>query len=289
MSTASHRAASEDEDRFERWRPWIAASLTALLHLLLLLVVLLSPPITFTAPPEGSAAGSRAAVTEVSFIDSAPPSPAPPRTKPASKPKARKPVETPPATARVQTTLVSQADARVSQDERLPDPEVKPAELAETAQQPQATASVERPPPPTQHRDRNWGKPPGMLSKETAPTNLGLGASPTANTGRTSRASSDGPNLSLGGYQVYYDLANEARLQAWRDQGMTELSLPLPGIKELMVCPLETALKRESGPCRLVAPDSPELKTIGDARQVINMKRVYKLGEMLWSGPRPYR
>lgn len=95
--------------------------------------------------------------------------------------------------------------------------------------------------------------------------------------------------MEVGGYQVYYDLLDEARLRAWRDQGMTELFLPLPGTRRLMVCPLEVALRRESSACRLVEPDAPELKNIGDARDVITMQRVYRLGEVLWSGPGAYR
>jgi hypothetical protein len=70
---------------------------------------------------------------------------------------------------------------------------------------------------------------------------------------------------------------------------MTELFLPLPGTRRYMVCPLEIALRRDSGECRLVEPDAPELEAIGDARDVITMQRVYKLGEVLWSGPGAYR
>jgi hypothetical protein len=54
-----------------------------------------------------------------------------------------------------------------------------------------------------------------------------------------------------------------------------------------MVCPLEVALRRGSSECRMVDPDSPQLKVIGDARDVINIQRVYHLGEMVWSGPGP--
>lgn len=95
--------------------------------------------------------------------------------------------------------------------------------------------------------------------------------------------------MEVGSYQVYYDLRSEPRLRAWREQGMTELFLPLPGTQRYMVCPLETALRRESGPCRLLEPDSPELEKIGDAREVIDMQKVYRRGELVWSGPGPYR
>ena len=82
---------------------------------------------------------------------------------------------------------------------------------------------------------------------------------------------------------------DENRLRAWRDQGMTELFLPLPGTRRLMVCPLDIALRRDSGECRLVEPDDPGLKAIGDARDVITMQRIYRLGEVLWRGPGSYR
>lgn len=95
--------------------------------------------------------------------------------------------------------------------------------------------------------------------------------------------------MEVDGYQVYYELISETRLRAWRDQGMTELFLPLPGTRRYMVCPLEVALRRGSGACRMVEPDAPELEAIGDARQVINMQRVYKLGEVVWRGPGPYK
>src|SRR3546814_13278926 len=77
----------------------------------------------------------------------------------------------------------------------------------------------------------------------------------------------------------------ETRLRAWRDQGMTELFLPLPGTRRLMVCPLEIPLHRDSGACRMVEPDDPELEAIGDARDVLTMPRVYSLGEVLRRGP----
>ena len=70
---------------------------------------------------------------------------------------------------------------------------------------------------------------------------------------------------------------------------MTEVFLPLPGVRQLMVCPLETALRRDSGACRLVEPDDPELASIGDAREVIAMYQVYRRGQPVWTGPGPYR
>ena len=116
-----------------------------------------------------------------------------------------------------------------------------------------------------------------------------MARSPAIHRGRSNDAATAQPSMEVGGYQVYYDLLSETRLRAWREQGMTELFMPLPGTRRYMVCPLETALKRESGPCRLLEPDSPELAKIGDAREAINMQRVYKQGEVVWSGPGPYK
>ena len=128
-----------------------------------------------------------------------------------------------------------------------------------------------------------------MLPEDLAPENAGLARSPATDRGRRNDAYNAAPSMEVGGYQVYYDLLSEARLRAWRDQGMTEIFLPLPGTRRYMICPLETALKRESGPCRLLEPDDPELAKIGDAREDINMQKVYRLGEEVWSGPGPYQ
>ncbi|UWX04659.1 hypothetical protein H1235_08420 [Pseudoxanthomonas sp. NC8] len=97
------------------------------------------------------------------------------------------------------------------------------------------------------------------------------------------------PAMEVGGYQVVYDLLGELRLQAWMENGIKELSIPLPGTRYLMVCPAEVALRRGSSKCRLVEPGDPQLKTIGDARQVITVMNVYHRGEMVWRGPGPYR
>ena len=128
-----------------------------------------------------------------------------------------------------------------------------------------------------------------MLPEDTAPVNAGLARSPATDRGRGNDASAAGPSMEVGGYQVYYDLRSENRLRTWREQGMTEIFLLLPGTRRYMACPLETALRRESGPCRLLEPDSPELETIGDAREAIDMQKVYRQGELVWDGPGPYR
>ncbi|MEE7548770.1 type II toxin-antitoxin system RelE/ParE family toxin, partial [Xanthomonas sp. Kuri4-1] len=117
----------------------------------------------------------------------------------------------------------------------------------------------------------------------------GSARSASTDRGRRNDPTAAQASLEVGGYQVWYDLRSATQLRAWMDQGMTELSIPLPGTQYYMVCPAQVALDRGSGKCRLVEPGSPELKTIGDAREVINMIQVYRRGELVWSGPGPYR
>ena len=275
MSKAPRRTGSGPPDPTERRRTWTAALVTALLHGLLVLLVLLSPPITVTPPQEGGAAGSSLQVT---YIDETlrPPSPAP-VPSPRKEQTRKRPAPAPPA-SRVQATPVEQADdSRALQVVDIPasSPEPAPPPSDEPEQAPQRPAQA-------------WGQPPGMLREDLAPVNAGPARSRGTNRGRRNAASS-GTSLEVGGYQVYYDLLDETRLRAWHDQGMTELFLPLPGTRRLMVCPLEIALHRDSGACRMVEPDDSQLEAIGDARDVITMQRVYRLGEVLWRGPGAYR
>lgn len=72
---------------------------------------------------------------------------------------------------------------------------------------------------------------------------------------------------------------DQAATGGFKIQDLTPFPLPLPGTLRLMVCPLEIALRRGSGECRMVEMDSPELKTVGDAREVINIDRVYQWGD----------
>ncbi|MGH8060674.1 MAG: type II toxin-antitoxin system RelE/ParE family toxin [Pseudoxanthomonas sp.] len=284
MSKASSEADTRVESWLERWQHWIAAIISVLLHLLFLFLMLLSSRINVT-PPQGTAGGSRMVVD---FIGATPPQPR--RTTPA-KPAARKPAAKRPAASRVQSTLVTQADHPLPPDadalaEEVPTPM---PDDADDAAQDQAQAPAAAPPPTPQRYPHTWGQPPGMLPEDLAPENAGLARSSSTDRGRRNDASNAAPSMEVGGYQVYYDQRSETRLRAWRDQGMTEIFLPLPGTRRYMVCRLETALKRESGPCRLLEPDSPELKNIGDAREGINMQKVYRQGEEVWSGPGPYR
>lgn len=288
MSQASRRTGSGVQDRAERLQPWIGALVTALVHLLLLLLVMLAPPPITMTEPQGGVAGSRTAVT---FIDESLRVPPPARTSSARTTPPRKPAKAAPAARRIQTTPVAQADDPAPPEvaDSFDSPTTPPA--AESPQPPgePASAPPDRPDVPMKRPDRVWGQPPGMLPQDLAPVNAGRARSPAVHRGRNHDAPSSGTSMEVGGYQVYYDLLDETRLRAWRDQGMTELFLPLPGTRRLMVCPLEVALRRDSGACRLVEPDAPELKAIGNARDVIIMQRVYRLGEVLWRGPGPYR
>lgn len=284
MSPASTRKGAGPEHRIERLQPWLAALASALFHLLVVLIVMLSPPVVVSSGSE-VAGGSR---IEVQYIGDTPPSPAPrPADRPASDEAAATP---PPAASRLQTTPVPEAEATVplvveSVSEapvppRLPQPAPRPA----TAPAPPA-----QPPPTTQRPTALRGQPPGMRLEDLAPVNAGPAPSAASGSGRRHQTSGNEASLEVDGYQVIYDLRAEPRLRAWRDAGMTELSLPLPGTRRIMVCPLETALRRGSGPCRMVEPDDPELANIGDARDVLDMNQVYRLGQLLWRGPRPYR
>jgi hypothetical protein len=278
MSKASRKTETGARDRAEHLQRWIGVLVTVLVHLLLVLLVMLSPPITMTAP-QGAAGGSS---LEVTYIDLAPP---PPRHAPSPhKPAPRAPAKASPKASRIRSTLVVQANEPVPPDH--------PATAATEPEQPPSEPTSAPPDAPDENAEqpaRVWGQPPGMLPDDPASANRGLARSSAVNSGRSNDASSAGPSMEVGGYQVYYDLISENRLRTWRDQGMTELFLPLPGTRRLMVCPLEVALRRGSGECRMVEPDAPELKAIGDARDGINMQQVYKQGEVVWRGPGPYR
>ena len=271
MSKASSRAEAGADSFIERWQHWIAALASALLHLLFVLLALWTSPVAMT-PPQGTAAGSRVAVD---FIGETPP--------PISVVTPKKPVVTPPPASRVQSTRAPRADNPV--------PPNFVDDAAQGQEQAPAATAPPTPPMPTTppRRSRTWGQPPGMMQEDLASENVGLARSSSTQSGRRNDAASGQPSMEVGGYQVYYDLRSENRLRTWREQGMTEVFLPLPGTRRYMACPLETALKRESGPCRLIEPDSPELANIGDAREAINMQKVYKQGDVVWSGPGAYR
>lgn len=248
-----------------------AGAATLALHGLLLLLLSLSEPVTLS-DAEGAAGGGPLSVTWIEEIDPVP-SPPPPAAVQAPRPA---PDPAPRESSRLQVVRVERADAplatRTGDDAR-----------GASARPP---ASEPRSAPPAR---RARGLPPGFIPRQSAPVNAGHAASPSASPGRRSHGSGAEPTLDAGGFQVVYDLMGEARLREWQEAGMTEVSLPLPGVRQRMVCPLETALRRESGPCRLVEPDDPALAGIGDARTAIAMYQVYRRGELVWRGPGPYR
>ena len=239
-------------------RPLALASALASagLHVLLLVLLATAPAPVPRTTPDGGSAGGRVAVT---FIDDG-----------SARARAERALSVPPPTPpEVRATPVPRADRQLARE------------------QPRTPAAD--PPPAGPRPGQVWGQPPGMLPRSHAPVNAGTAPTPAVSQGRGRGTSSAGPSMSVGGYQVLYDTRSESRLRAWRDQGMTEVFIPLPGTREYMVCPLELALRRESGACRMLAPDDPEMADIGDARKAITMHRVYRRGELMWSGPRAYR
>ena len=282
MSKVSHRADAGARDPAERLQSWAAALVTALLHGLLLLLATWSDPVALTTP-QGAAAGS---ALQVTYIDESLRPPPSARTPSVRTPASRALPKPAPAATRLQSTPVPQADDPVTRD-------VAAASDSATTSSMQDAGAPPSPPgvPDESARRRNpmWGRPPGLLPDGIARANAGPASTPTVERGRRHDAPSAEPTMEVGGYQVYYDLVSVIRLRAWRDQGMTELFLPLPGSRRLMVCPLEIVLYRASGPCRLVEPDAPELAAIGDARDFVQMLRVYRMGEVVWRGPGPYR
>lgn len=291
------------EPRMERLQSWIAAITSALLHLLLLLVLLhSSPPLVTT--PQSAAAGGR---VRVDFVGEPRQSEDPTRTPSPPPTRAPEPVPPPPSGSRVQSTLVEHADDPVPPDSpflsdgrssrrnpspfrRPNEPQPQPPSPQDDPARSQARTPTSNPPPTARRRPETWtGRPPGLIEEDIAPQNAGLSNSPSLRNGRGRDMSAAGPSMELGGYLVYYDVLSETRLRAWADQGMKELSIPLPGTRYYMVCPLEIALRRGSGKCRALDPDSPEMKTIGDAREAVTMLQVYKQGKLVWRGPGPYR
>ena len=288
MSKAFRRAEGRAPSRTERLQPWFAAVVSAALHVLFAYLLLTSRPIVFQ-PPQGASSGSPMAVQ---YIGITPPQPV---TSPVpSPPPQTSPTGSAPAPSRVRTTRVDTPAEAASPDE------ANPTEALVDVRPPRAAPPVVEAPQPVQsqtaaspnddqRRDRVWGQPPGMLPEATAPVAAGTDRSPRIGRGRGRDTSSDRPSLEVGGYQVVYDTTSETRLREWRDEGITELSIPLPGTRRLMVCPLETALRRESSDCRMLDPEDPEMAGIGDAREVIGFHRVYRQGEVVWRGPGPYR
>lgn len=284
MSNASPPVRARTSSRIERSEPWIAALISALVQVLLLLVLLSASALNLNAPA-GASAGGRMKVDFVGQTQqpvTTPTKPTPPR-KPVVKKKR-------PAAPKVRSTLVEHAKDPLPPDappEPMPTPQPPTPELADDAWMPVATRS---PPRPTERRPETWtGQPPGMLPQDFGPNDDGMSRSDLRGRGNGRTNNASGPSMEAGGYQVVYDLRSETQLRAWKEQGMKEIAIILPGTDQRMICPLETALRRGSGPCRLLPADSPELKALGDAREGINMLQVYHRGDSVWSGPGPYR
>lgn len=276
MNRTSRQATHGPRDRTDRVHRGMAALVSVLLHGLLLVVMMRDPPIT-TAMQQAEAGNSAMSVTLIDpTLPPAPAEPVPPAHKHA-RPKKPKPPRPPPAPVE-QATVPLPAEAADTADATDASPDTAP----EPTETPRETAKVARPP-------HVWGQPPGMDANAIASAALAAKLGSYRGRGNTNAPPPVGPDMAVDGFQVYYELANETRLRAWRAQGMTELFLPIPGSLRLMVCPLEVALRRGSSACRMVEPDSPQLKVIGDARDVITIQRVYQLGELVWSGPGPYR
>jgi hypothetical protein len=282
MSHSVTEPGSRAEPRIDRLRPWIAAWVSVLLHVLLLLLLMSSRPPVVTAP-HGASAGGR---MKVNFVGES----AAPEQRIPIKPNP-KPQKTP--------TRPAKAVARERVDPRKPVLEAKfiepPAEdqqASRDSQEPPAdsqASAAASPPSTVERRPETWtGRPPGMLDEDVA-DDEGRARGPANLRGNQADMVAGEPAMEVGGYQVVYDLIADLRLRMWMENGMKELSIPLPGTRYVMVCPAEVALRRESSKCRLLEPEDPELESIGDARQVISVMSVYHRGERVWRGPGPYR
>lgn len=292
MSGASNRAADSAESRMERLQSWIAATASALLHLFFVFLLLYAARPTFAPPQGASSSGGR---TRVQFIGEPRPADAGPITPPAGtdatgkRPRPQAKAKPRRATTAVNSPPLADAPYAVSPD-ATPETSATPAEASSPDEA--AAGRQSRQPatsPPSQRRSATWGQPPGLLPKETSPENRGTDRGMARNSTYRSGAAAGEPNMQAGGYQIIYDVLSEVRLGQWRDQGMKELSFPLPGLREYMVCPLEIVWRRGSGGCRLLDPSDPEMQRIGDAREVVIVVRVYRRGELVWRGPGPYR
>jgi len=259
----------------ERLQPWAAALASALLHVLMVLLLLHSQPPLVSAP-QGASSGGR---VKVDFVGE--PAPTLPTTPPQDTPR---PVPKP-ATRPRQDTRKPVLEARYAE------PPAAPA-LDENREPPTPEPAPPSPPAPSepaQRRPQTWsGRPPGWVDTQTSP-DAGRSPGPADRGGTYIDRAAGEPAMQVGGYQIIYELLRETRLRAWMAEGIKELSIPLPGTRYLMVCPAEVALRRGSSSCRLLPPDSPELESIGDAREIIMVMNVYRQGELVWQGPGPYR
>ncbi|WP_337729967.1 MULTISPECIES: type II toxin-antitoxin system RelE/ParE family toxin [unclassified Pseudoxanthomonas] len=258
--------------------------MSLLVHVLFVLALLHSSKITLSQPESSSSGGARVKVDFLGDPTDATPNPPVPPTgtqNPSERPKPLKPLVTTRVTSPVDATRVTEAENPVAPDEAQSQPPASQQAIAPPQDRPPSS-------PPAWRRSARWGQPPGMLAQETAPENYG----PTIGTGQrqgNQQGNAATPSMEVDGHQIYYDLRNELKVAEWQAQGMKEVSFPLPGRRELMVCALEIVATRGSGGCRLMQPNDPDLATIGDARDVVNVMRIYRRGELIWRGPGAYR
>ncbi len=268
----------------KRYERSIASLVSLLVHLLFVLALLYSSKLELAQTESSSSGGAR---VKVDFLgdapqdDAQPPVPPTGAQTPRERPKPLKPLVTTPVTSPVDTTRVTEAENPVAPDEAQPQPPASQQAIAPPQNRPPSS-------PPAWRRSARWGQPPGMLAQDTAPENYGR----TVGTGQrqgNQQGNAATPSMEVDGHQIYYDLRNELKVADWQAQGMKEVSFPLPGRREMMVCALEIVATRGSGGCRLLQPDDPDLATIGDARDVVNVMRIYRRGELIWRGPGAYR
>jgi len=283
------RAASlsplDREDRhIKRNERSIGSLVSLLVHLLFVAALLYSSKMELAQTESSSAGGAR---VKVDFLgeptDDEQRVPVPPTgtQNPSERPKPLKPLVTTPVKSPVDATRVTEADNPVAPDESQPQPPASQQAIAPPQERPPSS-------PPAWRRSARWGQPPGMLAQDTAPDNYG----PTVGAGQrqgNNQGNAATPSMEVDGHQIYYDVRNDLRVAEWQAQGMKEVFFPLPGRRDLMVCALEIVATRGSGGCRLVQPGDPQLDTIGDARDVVNVMRIYRRGELIWRGPGAYR
>jgi len=284
MPAALNRPLDREDVYIKRNERSIASLVSLLVHLLFLAALLYSSKMELSQPESASAGGARVKVDFLGDPTDATPNPPVPPTgtqNPSERPKPLKPLVTTPVTSPVDATRVTEAENPVAPDEAQPQPPASQQAIAPP--QDRAPSS-----PPAWRRSARWGQPPGMLAQDTAPENLG----PTVGAGQrqgNNQGNAATPSMEVDGHQIYYDLRNERKIAEWQLQGMKEIFFPLPGRADLMVCALEIVATRGSGGCRLVQPGDPQLETIGDARDVVDVMRIYRRGELIWRGPGVYR
>jgi hypothetical protein len=282
------RAALHPLDRedlyIKRHERSIGSLVSLLVHLLFVAALLYSSKMELAQTESSSTGGAR---VKVDFLgeptDDEQRIPVPPTgtQNPSERPKPLKPLVTTPVTSPVDATRVTEAENPVAPDESQPQPPSSQQAIAPPQDRPPSSS-------PAWRRSARWGQPPGMLAQDTAPENLG----PTVGAGQrqgNQQGNAATPSMEVDGHQIYYDLRNERKIAEWQLQGMKEISFPLPGRADLMVCALEIVATRGSGGCRLAQPGDPDLANIGDARDVVDVMRIYRRGELIWRGPGVYR